>query len=101
MYVSTHFTSLTRKPWLVKRLIMCILIYSFLILLRMSTLFTFIRDIFSHVGSADMTLENNNVEGPWLIFRDPFYYLFYSGNGYLSPHDYTGIACSFLLTETL
>ena len=32
--------------------------------------------------SADMKLENNNVEGPWKIFRDPFYFLFYSRNGH-------------------
>ena len=38
------------------------------------------------------------VEGPWIIFRDPFYYMFYSGNGYQSPHYYTGVARSFSVT---
>ena len=52
----------------------------------------------TQILAADLALERNVVEGPWIIFRDPFYYLFYSGNGYLSPHYYTGVARSFAVT---
>ena len=48
----------------------------------------------SLILSVDLKQERNVVEGPWIIFKKPFYYLLYSGNGYLSPHYYTGIARS-------
>ena len=52
----------------------------------------------TQILSADKQLERNVVEGAWIIFKDPFYYLFYSGHGYLSPGYYTGVARSFSVT---
>jgi len=48
--------------------------------------------------SANLKQEWNVVEGPWIIFKNPYYYLFYSGNGYHSPHYYTGVARSKSVT---
>ena len=48
--------------------------------------------------SADRKMERLVVEGHWIIFRDPFYYLIYSGYGYKSPHYYSAVARSSAVT---
>jgi len=47
---------------------------------------------------ADRQEERNVVEGPWIHYRSPFYYLFYSGNGYANPHYFSGVARSSSVT---
>ncbi|MBQ9242031.1 MAG: family 43 glycosylhydrolase [Proteobacteria bacterium] len=39
-----------------------------------------------------LSWEGALVEGPWLIKKDKYYYLFYSGNGYASPAYALGVA---------
>ena len=34
------------------------------------------------------------VEAPWIIYREPFYYLLFSSNTYKSPHYHVGVARS-------
>jgi len=52
------------------------------------------------VGSPTEILRNNLgwegdlVEGPWIIYHKPYYYLFYSGNGYASSRYAVGVARS-------
>jgi len=38
------------------------------------------------------------VEGPWVIYHAPYYYLFYSGSGYRSSHYAVGVARSKSVT---
>ncbi len=40
----------------------------------------------------DRTWEGNLIEGPWMIHRNGFFYLFYSANGYASPNYAVGVA---------
>lgn len=42
--------------------------------------------------------EANSIEGPWLIFESGYYYLFYSGNTYLSAGYALGVARSTSIT---
>jgi len=42
----------------------------------------------------DQNWENDLVEGPWIIYHKPYYYLFYSGNGYSSSRYAVGVARS-------
>lgn len=34
------------------------------------------------------------VEAPWIVYKEPYYYLFFSGNTYESPHYHVGVARS-------
>jgi beta-xylosidase len=40
----------------------------------------------------DRAWEGNLIEGPWMIHRNGFFYLFYSANGYASPNYAIGVA---------
>lgn len=40
------------------------------------------------------TWENGIVEGPWIIYRNSYYYIFFSGNGYTNPEYSIGVARS-------
>lgn len=40
----------------------------------------------------DLAWEGNLVEGPWMVARDGFYYLFYSANAYYDHRYATGVA---------
>lgn len=40
----------------------------------------------------DRAWEGNLIEGPWMIHRNGFYFLFYSANGYASPNYAVGVA---------
>jgi len=42
--------------------------------------------------------EGSLVEGPWIFYHAPYYYLFYSGNGYASSRYAVGVARSKSLT---
>ena len=43
---------------------------------------------------ADNDDDLNVVEGPWIIFRDPFYYLFFSGGRFDQPEYHVSVARS-------
>jgi len=43
---------------------------------------------------VDQAWEGELVEGPWIIYHKPYYYLFYSGNPYNTPRYAVGVARS-------
>ena len=49
-------------------------------------------------GDFPRGLDNGIMEAPWIIYREPFYYLFYSTSFYFNPHYNVKVARSLHVT---
>ena len=49
-------------------------------------------------GDVPRGLDNGIMEAPWIIYREPFYYLFYSTSFYFNPHYNVKVARSLHVT---
>lgn len=48
--------------------------------------------------SATEPSDSNIVEGPWILYEEPYYYMFFSGNGYTSPNYHVTVSRSIAAT---